>query len=91
VPACVGAVWVQEAEEYFSKWEDEGVVDFMAVFSELIILTASRTLLGEPLPGSLTQGAAVCCSDRLDWCCVCFAQPARSHAGSPARRLIVCI
>lgn len=38
--------FVQEAEEYFSKWGETGVVDLMQVFSELIILTASRTLLG---------------------------------------------
>lgn len=38
----------QEAEAYFAKWGDEGVVDLMQAFSDLIILTASRTLLGEP-------------------------------------------
>jgi sterol 14-demethylase len=36
----------QEAEEYFSKWGETGVVNFPDVFGELIILTASRTLLG---------------------------------------------
>ena len=41
----------QEAEEYFAKWGDTGVVDLMEVFSELIILTASRTLLGEGAAG----------------------------------------
>ena len=39
-------MFVQEAEEYFSKWGDTGVVDLMDVFGELIIMTASRTLLG---------------------------------------------
>ncbi|GAB4822084.1 hypothetical protein N2152v2_009130 [Parachlorella kessleri] len=38
--------FVQEAEDYFSKWGETGVVDLMQVFSDLIILTASRTLLG---------------------------------------------
>ena len=33
-------------QEYFAKWGSEGVVDLAATFSELIILTASRTLLG---------------------------------------------
>ena len=36
-----------EAEEYFAKWGQTGEVDFMKAFSDLIILTASRTLLGE--------------------------------------------
>ena len=40
----------QEAEEYFSKWGDSGVVDLMQTFSDLIILTASRTLLGARQP-----------------------------------------
>ena len=34
-------------QEYFAKWEDEGTVDLKDELSELIILTASRTLLGE--------------------------------------------
>ena len=39
-------------QEYFAKWPQEGVVDLSHEFSELIILTASRTLLGElPLSG----------------------------------------
>ncbi len=36
-------------QEYFAKWGDEGEVDFAKVFSELIILTASRTLMGVPV------------------------------------------
>lgn len=35
------------AQEYFAKWGDEGIVDLKDELSELIILTASRTLLGE--------------------------------------------
>lgn len=35
-----------ETEQYFSKWEDTGVVNLPDVFGELIIMTASRTLLG---------------------------------------------
>lgn len=36
----------QEAEDYFAKWGATGVVNLPDVFGELIILTASRTLLG---------------------------------------------
>lgn len=35
-------------QDYFSKWGQEGTVDFGKTFSELIILTASRTLMGAP-------------------------------------------
>jgi sterol 14-demethylase len=35
-------------QDYFSKWGQEGTVDFGKTFSELIILTASRTLMGGP-------------------------------------------
>ena len=34
-------------QEFFANWRDEGVVNLIDVLSELIILTASRTLLGE--------------------------------------------
>jgi sterol 14alpha-demethylase len=39
--------FVQETEDYFAKWGQSGEVDLAHVFGELIILTASRTLLGE--------------------------------------------
>ena len=39
-------MFVQEATDYFGKWGDTGEVDLMEVFGELIIMTASRTLLG---------------------------------------------
>ena len=47
-------------QEYFAKWPQEGVVDLSHEFAELIILTASRTLLGEllaqwPLVSGLPQ------------------------------------
>ena len=35
-----------EAEQYFSRWGDSGIVNLPDVFGELIIMTASRTLLG---------------------------------------------
>lgn len=38
--------FVEETEAYFKKWGDTGVVNLPDVFGELIILTASRTLLG---------------------------------------------
>jgi hypothetical protein len=31
---------------YFSKWGNEGIVDFRDEFSKLVTLTAARTLLG---------------------------------------------
>jgi len=37
---------VREAEEYFAKLPNEGEMDLMTFLSELIILTASRCLLG---------------------------------------------
>lgn len=37
---------VQEAEAFFGKWGAEGVVDLREQLSELIILTASRCLMG---------------------------------------------
>lgn len=33
-------------QAYFAKWGDEGEVDLSKAFAELIILTASRTLMG---------------------------------------------
>jgi hypothetical protein len=37
---------LQEAQQYFDKWGNEGVVDIYSALSELIILTASRCLMG---------------------------------------------
>jgi sterol 14-demethylase len=48
----------QEAEEYFSKWGDTGVVDLMQTFSDLIILTASRTLLGREVRENMFKEVA---------------------------------
>ena len=39
-------LFVDEATKYFAKWGDTGVVNLVDVFGELIIMTASRTLLG---------------------------------------------
>lgn len=39
-------------QEYFGKWGDTGIVDLKDELSDLIILTASRTLLGM-MPPSL--------------------------------------
>ncbi|MCA9662008.1 MAG: cytochrome P450 [Myxococcales bacterium] len=39
--------FIQEAEEYFGKWGDEGVVNMIEVGNELTIYTSSRSLLGE--------------------------------------------
>lgn len=48
----------QEAEDYFAKWGQTGVVDLLQVFSDLIILTASRTLLGESGRAAAAPGSA---------------------------------
>ncbi|KAK9794631.1 hypothetical protein WJX73_002662 [Symbiochloris irregularis] len=39
-------LFVQETQDFFGKWGDSGIVDFKDVLADLIILTASRTLLG---------------------------------------------
>ena len=38
--------FVEEAEEYFGRWGDEGVVDLYEAGNELTIYTSSRSLLG---------------------------------------------
>ncbi|KAL8060236.1 hypothetical protein ABFX02_02G011800 [Erythranthe guttata] len=44
---------VMEAEEYFSKWGQSGEVDLKYELEHLIILTASRCLLGEEVRNKL--------------------------------------
>nr|GMD74081.1 sterol 14-demethylase [Ipomoea batatas] len=44
---------VMEAEEYFSKWGETGEVDLKYELEHLIILTASRCLLGEEVRNQL--------------------------------------
>lgn len=44
---------VMEAQEYFSKWGDSGEVDLKYELEHLIILTASRCLLGEEVRNKL--------------------------------------
>lgn len=46
--AHVGKI-VMEAEEWFNQWPDSGQIDLMKQLSELIILTASRCLLGREI------------------------------------------
>ena len=46
---------VDEAEKFFKSWGDEGVIDLKEQLSELIILTASRTLLGREIRENLFQ------------------------------------
>lgn len=38
--------FVEEAEEYFGRWGDEGVIDLYKTGNELTIYTSSRSLLG---------------------------------------------
>ena len=42
-----------EAEDFFAKWGDEGEVDLLEQLSELIVLTASRCLLGREIRETL--------------------------------------
>ena len=44
---------VKEAEDFFAKWGDEGEVDLLEQLSELIVLTASRCLLGREIRETL--------------------------------------
>ncbi|KAH7442743.1 hypothetical protein KP509_03G102100 [Ceratopteris richardii] len=46
---------VFEAENFFSKWGDEGEVDLKSELEHLIILTASRCLLGREVRDQLFQ------------------------------------
>lgn len=46
---------VVEAEEYFSKWGESGEVDLKYELEHLIILTASRCLLGEEVRNQLFE------------------------------------
>ncbi|GLJ10363.1 hypothetical protein SUGI_0126850 [Cryptomeria japonica] len=46
---------VYEAETYFSKWGEEGIVDLKYELEHLIILTASRCLLGREVRDQLFE------------------------------------
>uniref|UniRef100_A0A0C9S891 sterol 14alpha-demethylase n=1 Tax=Wollemia nobilis TaxID=56998 RepID=A0A0C9S891_9CONI len=46
---------IYEAESYFSKWGEEGVVDLKYELEHLIILTASRCLLGREVRDKLFE------------------------------------
>lgn len=39
-------LFVKESEDYFASWPQEGTVDLFEKIAELIIMTASRTLMG---------------------------------------------
>ncbi|PNH01769.1 Obtusifoliol 14-alpha demethylase [Tetrabaena socialis] len=47
--------FVKEAEDYFAKWGNEGIVDFKDEFSKLVTLTAARTLLGREVRENLFE------------------------------------
>jgi sterol 14alpha-demethylase len=46
--------FVEEAEDYFSRWGDEGVVDLYDVGNELTIYTSARSLLGKKFRDKLS-------------------------------------
>jgi sterol 14alpha-demethylase len=39
-------VFVKEAEAFFGKWSSSGIIDFKDQFNELILFTASSTIMG---------------------------------------------
>lgn len=43
---CLSAWCAGATQDFFAKWGDEGVVDLQEQLTDLIIITASRTLLG---------------------------------------------
>ncbi|KAI5084495.1 hypothetical protein GOP47_0000664 [Adiantum capillus-veneris] len=49
---------VHEAENFFAKWGDEGEVDLKSELEHLIILTASRCLLGREVRDQLFQNVS---------------------------------
>ncbi|KAH7373474.1 hypothetical protein KP509_17G058700 [Ceratopteris richardii] len=49
---------VLEAKSFFSKWGDEGVVDLKSELEHLIILTASRCLLGREVRDQLFKNVS---------------------------------
>lgn len=51
-------MFAAEAEAYFSRWGDEGVVDLKKEFSTLVALTAARTLLGREVREQLFDQVA---------------------------------
>ncbi|KAF6265917.1 sterol 14 desaturase [Scenedesmus sp. NREL 46B-D3] len=50
--------FVAEAESYFSRWGESGVVDLKDEFSRLVALTAARTLLGREIREQLFDEVA---------------------------------
>eukprot|EP00877_Chromochloris_zofingiensis_P002450 jgi/Chrzof1/12205/Cz06g25080.t1 len=51
-------MFAMEAEQYLSKWGQEGVVDLKDEFSQLVALTAARTLLGREIREQLFDQVA---------------------------------
>eukprot|EP00899_Mesostigma_viride_P025282 jgi/Mesvir1/5939/Mv00704-RA.1 len=51
-------IFVQEAEAYFKNWGEEGEIDLKEELSKLIILTASRCLLGREVRENMFEQVA---------------------------------
>ena len=49
---------VEEANAFFGRWGNEGVVDIRQEFSELTILTAARTLMGKEIRETMSDEVA---------------------------------
>lgn len=39
--------FVHESREFFKSWEQKGTIDFLDIFNELILFTASSTIMGK--------------------------------------------
>ena len=65
-------------QDFFSKWGQEGTIDFAKTFSELIILTASRTLMGTdsaPFYDAVNAQTRLKCKELLELCTALLRSP----------------
>lgn len=57
---------IDEVEDFFKDWPEDGVVDLHAVFSDLVIKTASRALIGKEVRQNLQSEVADLYQDLSD-------------------------
>merc|ERR1712216_1016407 len=77
---------VKEAEEYFGKWGDEGEVDLLDALSELIVLTASRCLLGREIRETLFSEVTTLVQPGQGHGAFVGVLPVRAHRGAQETR-----
>jgi hypothetical protein len=77
------------AQAYFARWGDAGEVDLSKAFAELIILTASRTLMGARRAAApraaRARGPACVAAARTRLPACCGGKEECAPAGGPAR------